>query len=114
MSNRKIREQFKFFFDETEEGLVTVPEDKATIIKEVKVFTDGSYEAEYFAIITSTLKKEIDKDLIIPDKKDLVELPEDVMTHLPIIPDGVQEIELTEEMEQLLFGDEFEVGNEDD
>ena len=101
MPARKIRRRFKFFFDETEEGLVTVPRDKATIIKEVKVFTDNSYEARYFAV---------GKDI----KKDLVELPGGIESQLPIIPDGVEEIELSEEMEQLLFGDDFEVGNEDD
>jgi len=64
------------------------------------------YKSGYVYALMSTEKPNV--------KKDLVELPEDIVAQLPIIPDGVQEIEVTEEMERLLFGDEFEIGNEDD
>ncbi len=95
----KILQEIITWFDAN--GNPTRVGSKVVVIRRYIEFGDGTVEIEEFVIAD---EDKVEKSLQGGEEDDFaLRLPEDIESQFPIIPDGVEVIELSEELEKKLF-----------
>lgn len=84
----------------TSDGEVAETPDEVVFTRQITHFDDGSFISKTFIVVNK-----VEKSLQGGEEDDFAfPLPQDIESQLPVIPDGVEVIELPEELEKKLFG----------